>query len=343
MVLDKMGAQDEGGDLGFVFGEVTYEKRLESNIPREVVEPLLAQVKETLPAKLPLLGSTIIEDFIAEKLRAGLSEVEIVKAFGDENVGGGVSSYIDGLKNLHQEIDWGGVFSGIDVDVVKNVVTQEMKEMGLPEEMIKKICDMRVELGELFGSSHAGENMIMVSRMQALRKAKDYTAVFPEVGLEEVLKVILKTTVGHELGHHINNLTPGIATNQINSEWKSKDGWSDNKSERFSEYWGRVAVVEDPRAETMRQREWLVQVEKVYSVWDSLAERNSKLPDQEKVDLFAIFRGIEDSLSGNEDALALISARRGLYGGTEVECYALPYSRDVIKQSVKQDVSTVVK
>lgn len=197
---------------------------------------------------------------------------------------------------------------------------------------------MRVELGELFGSSHAGENMIMVSRMQALRKAKDYVAVFPEMSLEDALKVILKTTVGHELGHHINNLTPGIATNKIQSEWKSADGWSDNKSERFSEYWGRVAVENDSNAEDMRQHEWLIQVSKVYSVWDAIAERNATLPEDEKIDLFVIFRGIEENLKDNDDALALISARRGLYGGTEVECYALPYSREVIKSSLATQI-----
>lgn len=127
MALDHIGDGDTGADLGFVFGEVTYEKRTSSNIPRDVVEPLLTQAKEVLPAKLPLLGSTIIEDFIVEKLQIGSSEIDIVKAFGDENIGEVVGSYIDGLKVLHQEMDWSGIFSEVDVDEVKGIVAQEMK------------------------------------------------------------------------------------------------------------------------------------------------------------------------------------------------------------------------
>lgn len=215
-------------------------------------------------------------------------------------------------------------------------VLKEMKSMGMTEEQINSVGGMGINITENFGYSTLNEKNILVSSFQTIRKSLDYIKVFgDEIPLEQIVRGRLESTIGHELGHKVNDVAR-IAVNRIapDAEWDKNSENGENRMERFAEFWAGVSAGDDARLKQMREREWLVQLRKVRHLWDALENYNNN--HEQKADLYSIFRDIEGKLDPKDlDVTALFQARRTFYGGNAVENYASPYSRDIVAKAVK--------
>lgn len=252
-----------------------------------------------------------------------------------EDIPAKVAELIDATKEKSQNIDWNTVFNETDILETQKTVMAEMRDLGMTEEQIQKLSAIKPEVREGIGWSSVGEETAFASRLQAVRRAIDYVKVFGEgVTVEQVARAFLTSTIAHELGHSVSDIA-GVATNRLQNEWVKDGEFVDSKNERFAEYWGYVPFANDEESRKIVQREWLIQLHKTTEVWDALKSYNDS--HEEKIDLFAVFRGIEDKLDAEKDAdaLALLQARRTIYRGSPIENYASPYSREIVAQSVK--------
>lgn len=309
--------------------------KYESSIPQDITTAILQ--KEQLPMELPVLGSSMIEDFIISKFNQGISNpTQIAEKFATENVMSSIKKYIEQVKLYSETLNWEEIFSTDDIEAVRENVCQEMKNLGMTDQQIAKIQTLNINITENIGiSSAARQNIerVDISRLQVVRRAIDYTQVFGNsIPIEQVIKTIMATTIGHELGHKIDQ-SANHATSRISSDvnWEKNNENHENKSERFAEYW--ASVVEDVQTEEIRQHHWLIQVNKVAQLWDVIHKFNQSHED--KVDLMDIFRKIYEKIN-DSDVAALFGARKLFYGGNEVENYASPYTRDIVAMSVKQ-------
>lgn len=324
-------AGSEKKPLLFKIGEPTFVPKYESSIPRAVTSGILQ--REQLPKEMSALGSSVIEDFIIGKIKQGIASPErIADAFVTEDIEGKVRQYIETVKTRSQEVVWDKIFTMTDAKKVQAKVCREMEVMDMTPEQVSVIAGMKVDIDEGIGGSSTTPDGVYVSRLQAVRKAMDYGNVFGDaIPFEQVLKALMSSTIGHELGHKIDEVV-GYAINNIpmDQAWK-KDGVShENKGERFAEFWGSVF---DDQSFQIKQRQWLVDLTKVTQMWDTIENYNSSHED--KADLMGIFRSLDEKLEGKSDISALLTARRLLYGRNEVENYASPYTREVVAAAVK--------
>lgn len=321
-------------DFVVKIGEVRYIPVYEPKIPRKITDQIL--VKEKIPT-VPKLGSSMIEDFIVERMKeGGTSNEGIVEAFFSEDMPNAVGSFVQEVQDVSSKMDWDGVFNERDISETQTAVLLEMREMGMTEEQVARIAEMKPKVAEGIGISSLNEDVAYASRLQAVRRGMDYLRVFGnESSVEEVVRAFLTSTIAHELGHKVDEVADR-ATNRIENEWKNKGEFVDNKLERFAEYWGQVPFKNDEKSQKIIEREWLIQLHKTTEVWDVLEKYNNS--HDEKIDLFAVFRGIEERLDkeGDVGILALLNARRTVYRGSPVENYASPYSRDVVEKAIKQ-------
>jgi hypothetical protein len=313
------------------FGEVELIPKYESSIPKEITNNILQKVE--LPPELPHLGSSIIEDFIADNINEGITEVEpIVNRFVEFK--NKINEYIDSVKEKSESINWEEVFTIEDAKKEQVKICEEMGDMGISKDAIDVIAAMNVEIGEGIGISSLSDKAVYASRLQVVRKAMDYIAVFgTEVPFEQVVKILMKTTIKHELGHRIDKVM-GIATNRISLDqsWTKNGETDENKSERFAEFWGNVGLSDEDKRIT--SREWAIQVSKVNHLWDIINDYNSV--HEQKLDLMGIFGAIGEKIGEAEPQISdLLKARMFFYGGNESENYALPYDRGTVEKAVR--------
>lgn len=328
----------ETPDFVIEFGTSTHVPKYESSIPRHITQDILN--REKLPAEIPKLKSTIIEDFIFEKLHGNTSNEGIVKSFFESETPRKVDDLVAEIKACSETLDWENVFTTEDAKLAQMKVVEEASKLGLTSDQINSIIAMGIEVGENIGASSLSHETVYVSRLQCVRKALDYIAVFPEENLEKVIRVLMMTTTGHELGHKIE-LISEIPTNNIPIEWHDNNGDGvDNRAERFTEYWGRVGIGKDEGLDLIRSKEWGIHMAKITQLWDQISLYNRL--HEEKIDLLAIFNGIDESLTiKNANTKILLWARRTLYAGNEVENYASPYSRETVHQAIKQTIKQI--
>ncbi len=332
--LGYMDEDDEGRekeDLELRIGKVTFIPVYEPKIPRNITDGILR--KEELPS-VGQLGSSILEDFIIKKIKQGdATNEQIVESFFSEGIPEKIKDFIREVQMASDNMNWEQVFNDRDLSEAQAAVLLEMRALGLGEERIKTVAKMKLKIEEGIGISSLGEDLVYASCLQAVRNALDYVKVFGQgTRVEELTKVFLTSAIGHELGHKVNDVA-GIATSRIPNDWRNGEEWAENKIERFAEYWGQVPLTDDS-LKNLREREWLIQLHKTKEVWGALHEYNST--HNNKIDLFAIFRGVKDKLGGDdtEEILSLINAREMIYGNSPVENYASPYSRDVVAKAV---------
>ncbi|KXK10184.1 MAG: hypothetical protein UZ22_OP11002000916 [Microgenomates bacterium OLB23] len=319
-------------------GEVMYMPKYESLVPRHVTESILQD--EQLPKDLPPLGSSIIEDFIIEKIRNGLTDPNVIAAaFESEGIVAKVKGVAEAAKQAAESIDWEDVFTDSDTKAAQAKVASEMKQMGMTPEQIDAVACMDVVIGEGIGVSSYSRHGVYLSRLQAVRKALDYQQVYGlRIPLNKVVKSIMTNTIGHELGHKVDDVA-GVAVNNIplDEAWQKDDDSGESKSERFAEHWGRLVVAEDPEMSIVVQRERLLQVAKVAQFWDAVSVQNGT--DNENIDVMGIFSAIEKKIADDDSAGELFYARKILYTAHCPENYAAPYDRDVIAQAVRPKAS----
>ena len=315
--------------------KVNFTPKYESSIPENITTAILR--KEQLPNELPILGSSMIEDFIIRKFNQGISNsTQIAEKFNTENVIGSVKKYIEQVKSYSKKLNWEEIFSINDVEKVRKSVCQEMKTLGMTDQQITKIQALNINITEDIGTSTAAPQNIEsvdISRLQVIRRAIDYTRVFGNtVPFEQVIKTIMATTIGHELGHKVDQ-SANHATSRISSDisWEKNSENHENKSERFAEYW--ASVTEDIPTKKINQHEWLIQVNKVAQLWDVIHNYNQS--HEYKADLMDIFRKIDEKIN-DSDVAALFDARKQLYNNNEVENYASPYTKDIVAISLGQ-------
>ncbi len=335
--VDKTENTESSDDtMDFVVGETSFIPVYESEIPVEVTNQILS--KKELPV-VNNLGSSMIEDFIVTKLKKGnTSANEIVEEFFAQGTPSSIQTYIEDVKKTSDNIEWEGVFNERDIAETQAAVLLEMRDLEMSDEQIRMVGEVKPMIKEGIGYSSYGENIAFVSRLQAVRRAVDYVTVFGESATtEDVLKTFLTSTIAHELGHKVDDVA-GIATNNIQSEWKNGDRYVDSKNERFAEYWGLVPFKNDQKSKDILDNEWLLQLTKVQQVWEALQNYNSQY--SQKIDLFSIFRGIEEGLDkrDDKDTLALLSARMVLYRAAPAENYASPYDRDTVKKALHMHI-----
>lgn len=321
-----------------IIGETTYYPKYESSIPRKITDALLN--KEQLPKKMPPLGSSIIEDFIIGKIKMGIIDPqEIADAFEKENMPAQVDDFVKDVKARSETLDWNEVFTLTDAKNTQEKVLKEMQELGMTDKQIASVAQLEVDIGEGIGVSSCSNEGVYVSRLQAVRKALDYVAVFEnDIPLEQIIKASMTSTIGHELGHKVDDFSE-LPVNNIPSDknWENSERNTENKGERFAEYWGRIVVEENPVFERIRQREWLIHLAKVTQLWDTFSTHNAS--HEQKADLYGIFRKIDEQFGKNTNLKSLLEARRSLYGSNEIESYASPYSRDEITNAVNLNKS----
>lgn len=312
----------------------TYIPRYKSSIPRGVTDALLS--REQLPKEIPPLGSSIIEDFIIDKIKAGIvSPQEIADAFDKEDVLTRMDEFIENVKTRSESLNWDEVFSLNDRKIVKEKILEEMQRLEMTEDQLAFIGKLKISADEEIGISSYSEEEVYVSKLQVVRKALDYTSVFGnDIPFEEIVKILTMSTAGHEFGHQVNNIS-GLPVNNIppDNNWKNGEEKTEVKSERFAEYWGRLIVEDNPTFAKARQQEWLIHLAKVTQLWDALSSYNAS--HEQKGDLGAIFREIDKQIGENVNVKSLLGARRLMYGGNEIENYASPYSRDAILKAIK--------
>ena len=336
------GSAGEPLEIKIEFGKVTYHSKYESSIPRDVTNKILA--REQLPREIPKLGSSIIEDFILDKIKAGdTANNTIVDAFFAEEQPQKVKEFVERVKARSEQVDWPSVFSADDAKQTQLRVTEEMAAIGMSPDQIASVAAMGIEIGENIGASSLSNEMVFASRLQAVRRAMDYMEVFKDDGItfEQVLRAQMIGVVGHELGHRIDELA-GRPINTIPSEWRNAEDESDNKSERFAEYWGGVGFGKSTDLLALKSKEWLIHLAKVTQLWDAIGTYNQS--HNEKIDLYAIYRGIDEKLASDDTfTSALLWARRSLYGGNEVENYASPYSKETVIKAINETTTEVTK
>src|SRR6185369_3243097 len=304
---------------------------LDSSIPQSITDAIIQS--EDLPDPLPDLGSSIIEDFIARKIQGGIAASEaIADAFVQEDYPGKIDQYMHELQTQSEALNWDQIFSPDDYLEVKSKIAAEMRDLGMTEDQITAINDMGVDMTDSTGASSLDDQNIYISKLQTLRRALDYQKVFgADIPVEEIIKTMMTVTAGHELGHQIDHVTPGYAVNKIPADpaW-FKDGKTDErKDERFSEYWGRVALGEDEEKDRMRQRDWVLQVAKTNQVWSTVKNYNAY--HEPKVELFTVFSALRGKLaSGNKQTLPFLESRIGIYSGNAAQNYASAYPRETI-------------
>lgn len=310
---------------------------LDSAIPQHVTDSIINS--EGLPSPLPKLGSSIIEDFIVDKIQQGMIESEAVAdAFVQEGYPERIEQYLQELREQSDALDWDQIFSKDDFLDVKSKISTEMRAMDMTEAQVVAINGMGIQVTDSAGVSSLSDTEIYISKLQALRKALDYQKVFgTDISLEEILKTMMTVTAGHELGHQIDHITPGFAVNHISSDsaWFKDGKTSERKDERFAEYWGRAVLAGDEQRNHLRQREWALHVAKTNQVWDTV--RNHNYEKEPKVELFKIFSALNRKLiSGHGQASSFLESRMGNYGNTAAENYASPYPREVVSSAVQQ-------
>lgn len=324
-------AGSEKKPLRFELGEQTFMPKYESSIPKTITVGILQ--REQLPKKLPSLGSSMIEDFVIGNIKQGIVSPErIADSFVAEDMIGKSQQYIEYVKTRSEELDWDKIFTINDAREVQAKVCREMEVMGMTPEQVSVIAGTRVDIDEGIGGSSATSERVFASRLQAIRKALDYVTVFGNaIPFEQILRALISTTIGHELGHKINEVA-GDAINNIpfDQSWKKDGETQENKDERFAEFWGSVV---DDHSFQIKQRQRLIDLSKVTQMWDTIENYNSAHED--KADLMGIFRGIKRKLEGNNEITELLTARRLLYSSNEMENYLSPYSREVVASSVK--------
>ncbi len=334
-LIGQVNLPQEKPKLLITIDKINLTPKYESSIPQNITTAILQ--KEQLPNELPILGSSMIEDFIISKFNQGISNPnQIAEKFTTENIMDSVKKYIEQVKLYSEKLNWEEIFSTDDMEAVRKSVCQEMKNLGMTDQQIMKIQSLNINITENIGVSTAapqGIESVDISRLQVVRRAIDYTQVFGNtIPIEQVIKTIMGTTIGHELGHKVDQ-SANHATNRISSDinWKKNNENHENRSERFAEYWALVA--ENIPTEKIRQHEWLIQVNKVAQLWDVIYKYNQSHED--KADLMDIFRKIDGKIN-DSDVAALFGARKQLYNNNEVENYASPYTRDIVAMSVKQ-------
>lgn len=313
----------------------TYIPKYESSIPQHITDSILH--KEQLPAEMPRLGSSMIEDFIMDKVKRGIAtSEEIAEAFVSEDVLGQVRQFVQEVQTRSEALNWDDIFTMADAKEAQAAVITEMEAMGMSSDQVAAVAGTGIGIVESVGDSFLTNETAYTSRLQAVRKALDYITVFGnEVPFEQIIKSLMTSTVAHELGHKIDKVV-NYATNNIpiDSNWDKNGDNRERKDERFAEYWGTVAIRGNETHERITQREWTLQMGKVTQVWNTIATHNAT--HEQKADLTGIFRAIQGKLGGgNKEVDSLLSARRSFYGGNEVENYASPYSRDVVLSAVQ--------
>lgn len=316
-------------------GEAKYIEKFESSIPRNITNAIFS--REQLPQELPPPGSSIFEDFITDKLKSGIgSPKQIADSFVEENITGRIKNFVHEIRDTSERIKWDEVFTIEDTKNAQEKALKEMRAMGMTEKQIDVVSRMGVDITKSEWYSSLTEESIHVSRLQAVRKALEYIKVFgDEVPFEQVVKGRIKSTIGHELGHKVDDVA-GTAVNKIptDKEWDKGEDNAENRRERFAEFWAGIAIADNTSLKQMREREWLIHLNKVTRLWDAVANYNKS--HEQKTDLNAIFRDVEEKLDPNDlDVASLFRARITLYDGNEIENYASPYPREIVAKAVK--------
>lgn len=302
-----------------------YERPINSKISEEVI------AQESLPAEMPLLGSSIIEDFIRIKVQDGVVlPDQISEAFVDEDIPKQVTQYLDQVRDYSRSLNWENIFTPDEAKRVQANVCQEMASLGISSEKISEIANMDIAVTDSPGISFPTNEGISVSQLQIIRNALDYMHVYGNsVPIEQVISTYIKSTVGHELGHKID-----YVLNNISNTIPLDKAWGENNyerpSERFAEYWGRLGSIEDQQ---IVQKIVVMHLAKVDQLWSSLNSYNQT--HENKIDLSGVFRSIRSRIERNSNVMSLFDARLHLYSGNIAENYALPYPRETIILAIK--------
>lgn len=302
-----------------------YERPIASKVSEEII------AKESLPAEIPLLGSSIVEDFIRIKVQEGIvSPEQISEAFVDENIPEQVNQYLDQVQNYSESLNWENIFTPDDARQVQANVCQEMVSLGISSEKISKIANMDIVVTDSTGVSFPINEGISISQLQIVRNALDYVRFYGNsIPIEQVISAYMKSTVGHEFGHKIDNVLNNVSnTIPFDKDWGENN--NERPHERFAEYWGRLGSIQD---QEIVQKISVMHLTKVNQLWSSLNSYNQN--HENKVDLSGVFRAISSKLEKNSNSMALFDARLHLYTGNVAENYALPYSRETIMSTIK--------
>lgn len=320
-----------------------------SSVPKDITARILA--RKDLPKELPLLGSSIVEDHIIKKLKAGtVSPDEIIDTYFSDKVVGQSVQFIEQVRQMTAEIDWSTIFNSQEVK--KNILTQ-MARMNMTPDQQKLIEQTEIILTDNMGTSGSGgisnsRNEVVVSKAQAVRKALDYIKVFgTPPPIERVIQALVMATSGHELGHKISDIASStspvgaISFIPLDKNWDRDGNSNENQAERFSEYWGRVAIQGDTTLTDIRDNEKILQVAKVAEVWNTIEQHNNIYQDN-KIDPVMIMATIVQRIRTKQpqgvikdsDVIQLIEARSQLYLHNPPEVYALPYPEPIVFNAI---------
>lgn len=293
----------------------TERSSVKSEIPECITGELLHEATfERIPVGTI---SATIDDYLIASMEAELSIPQMQEGVSDllrcleESFGS--------VQNELNTIEWDSIITPSQLQDVRQQLIKTAKGLGAPEDVLGKIQQVEFNFSDTMDISHAGDSAI-VNRFQILRKAKDYITVFPEQDLKIVLRSLALTTLAHEAGHIIDTTTNPRYINLIPDD----EVWlrSENKSERFAEFWGSQINMEGVSQE-VRQQEKLIHVAKAKEMWDAVEVYAKAHPG---IGVQQLFRLISEK--ANDSISAFVSARLDLYDGTCPEHYASPYSHN---------------
>lgn len=282
----------------------------QSEVPHSVTNTVLERAKFK---ELPEMYSSVVEDFLIESINKG-SNPEVIKAESKL-----LEQKIKDLLKITQEqsalVDWDSILNVENENKIKQDLVKTALELGASEEAVNDINNIKFQVSESMGASWSGE-VALVARHQIIRKALDYVRVFPEADLNEVIKTLMLTTGAHEAGHIIDEKL-GLYSKRMPNEKEWND--SENKSERFAEFW--PYTIDIPGIDLdIRRQEKLIHVKKVQEVWVAIDKYNKQHPE---IGIHQLFNFIQTE---NKQVKDFIFSRRTLYGGNQPENYTSPYS-----------------
>ncbi len=314
--------------LGDTLNTPIYEKQ----VPEAVTQSAIGQ--ETIPDETSPLGSTVIEDFILEKLKQGDTTTEqIVEMFQLEGMEEKVKKYIAGIRIEAEALIKKGIFTVDDFVTLRERVCTEMRALKMQEDQIERISSTEIKIGIEAGTSlgPTEDGPIGVNCHQALRHSMDYIQWFGnQFPVERLVKAIMTSTAGHELGHKIATISNGVNHIQPDTTWEQNGDSSENREERFAQFWGVAAMDDEDRQ--IDRKLWVQMVAKVDEVWKAIEQYNSG--HEKKISISDIFDEIQEHLTDSE-VMNFLHARELLYGGCAPENYALPYSRDTMERAIR--------
>jgi len=304
-------------------------QKFESGVPRALTIELL----KNLPvSERSSFDSGIVEDFLISALKDGLSVSEIGERAKASSLETDIVQIQERAVSEELKFTINEMTKDAFVDQVKAGIVEVMKSLGATDTQIEAFKQVIVNFEQVPGTSTAGSTIVVVNIPQVLRKVFDAIQGLgiDESDLPNVIKIIMKRTIAHELGHAVDKIMDTVSNIvERDEQWGNPDkGTEENQAERFAEFIG-LSQLDTSEAE-FSQKERLLNIAKSSELWEAIKEYNAN--QSQKVGIGELLTIVENTFD-TASARAFVTSRQYLYGSARPENYAMPYTLEQIQKA----------